>query len=163
MSRRPTDDGSKIAIKIKHGVLFIDPAEVIAVEADDNHVLFVLSSVSHLVRAAICTIAEKLRPYGFVQIHRSVLVNAIWIQEIHPRSPGEYLVCTKGGKKYAVSRTYRRNLRSLAPLWIGSDALFADSSRKADTDKNRAATNEGLCQGKNDGLIGRNWTRHSLV
>ncbi len=135
MSRRPTDDvpGSKIAIKIKQGVVFIDPAEVIAVEAEGNRVLLVLSSGSHLVRAAICMIAEKLRPYGFVQIHRSVLVNASWIQGIHPRSAGEYLVCTRGGKEYAVSRTYRQNLRLLAPLWIGGDAAFAEWPRRLDT------------------------------
>jgi DNA-binding LytR/AlgR family response regulator len=135
MSRRPTDDvpGSKIAIKIKQGVLFIDPSEVIAVEAEGNHVLLVLSSGSHLVRAAICTIAEKLRPYGLVQIHRSALVNACWIQGIHPRSAGEYLVCVRGGKEYAVSRTYRHNLRSLAPLWIGGDATVAKWPRRADT------------------------------
>jgi hypothetical protein len=131
MSRRYTDDGSKIAIRLKHGVLFLDPAEVIAVEADDNHVVLVLSSGSHLVRAAICTIAETLRPCGFVQIHRSVLVNASWIQEIHPRS-GEYLVCTRAGRQYPVSRTYRRNLRSLASLWIGSDVLFAEWPCKGD-------------------------------
>jgi two-component system, LytTR family, response regulator len=117
---------SKVAIAIDGRVLLIDPAEVIAVEAEGNYVLLVRSSGSHVVRGSISTLAEKLRPYGFIQIHRGVLVNSSWVHEIHPRTPGEYLLCTRGGKQYPVSRTYKPNLRSLAPLWIGSDALFGE-------------------------------------
>jgi DNA-binding LytR/AlgR family response regulator len=115
----------RIAVKKAHGVLFIEPAELIAVEAAENYILLVLSSGSHLVRDSMSAIAKKLRPYGFVQIHRSVLVNASQVQEIHHRAGGEYLVCTRGGKQYPSSRTYRQNLRLLATLWVGSDSLFA--------------------------------------
>jgi DNA-binding LytR/AlgR family response regulator len=117
----------RIAVKTAQGVLFIDPVELIAVEAAENYILLVLSSGSHLVRDSISSIAEKLRPYGFVQIHRSVLVNASQVQEIHHRAGGQYLVCTRGGKQYPSSRTYRQNLRMLATLWVGSDPLFADA------------------------------------
>ncbi len=115
----------KIAIAIDGKVLLIDPADVIAVEAEGNYVLIVRSARSHLVRGSISTVAEKLLSYGFVRIHRGVLVNASWVEGIHPRSRGEYLLCTRGGKEYPVSKTYKSNLRSLAQLWIGSDALFA--------------------------------------
>jgi DNA-binding LytR/AlgR family response regulator len=125
-SRIPARNSSKIAIAMEGKVLLIDPAEVIAVEAEGNYVLLVRSSGSHLVRGCISTLAEKLLPYGFVQIHRCVLVNSSWVHGIHPRSTGEYLLCTRGGKEYPVSRTYKQNLRSLAPLWIGSDVLFAE-------------------------------------
>jgi DNA-binding LytR/AlgR family response regulator len=124
--RIPAANLSKIAIAIEGRVLLIDPAEVIAVEAEGNYVLLVRSSGSHLVRGCISTLAEKLLPYGFIQIHRCVLVNSSWVHGIHPRSTGEYLLCTRGGKEYPVSRTYKQNLRSLAPLWIGSDVLFAE-------------------------------------
>jgi two-component system, LytTR family, response regulator LytT len=125
-SKIPAANPSKIAIAMEGKVLLIDPAEVIAVEAEGNYVLLVRSSGSHLVRGCISTLAEKLLPYGFIQIHRCVLVNACWVHGIHPRSTGEYLLCTRGGKEYPVSRTYKQNLRSLAPLWIGSDVLFAE-------------------------------------
>jgi two-component system, LytTR family, response regulator LytT len=124
--RIPAGNPSKIAIAMEGRVLLIDPAEVIAVEAEGNYVLLVRSSGSHLVRGCISTLAEKLLPYGFIQIHRCVLVNSCWVHGIHPRSTGEYLLCTRGGKEYPVSRTYKQNLRSLAPLWLGSDVLFAE-------------------------------------
>jgi len=117
---------SKIAIATEGRALLIDPAEVIAVEAEGNYVLLVRSAGSHLVRGCISALAEKLLPYGFVQIHRGVLVNSSWVHGIHPRSTGDYILCTRGGKEYPVSRTYKQNLRSLAPLWIGSDVLFAE-------------------------------------
>jgi DNA-binding LytR/AlgR family response regulator len=123
----------RIAVKTAQGVVFIDPADLIAVEAAENYILLVLSSGAHLVRDSISAIAEKLRPYGFVQIHRSALVNASQVQEIHHRAGGEYLVCTRGGKQYPSSRTYRQNLRMLATLWVGSDPLFADAPRGTET------------------------------
>ena len=113
---------SKIAIKIDGRTLFIDPSEVIAVEAQGNYVLLQRPSGSYLLRASISTLAETLRPYGFVRIHRSVLVNASCVQEIQPWPTGEYLLRTRGGKEYTVSRTYKGNLKSLAHLWVGKDA-----------------------------------------
>ena len=125
-SSKPVANPSKIAIAMEGRALLIDPAEVIAVEAEGNYVLLVRSAGSHLVRGCISGLAEKLLPYGFVQIHRCVLVNSSWVQGIHPRSTGDYVLCTRSGKEYPVSRTYKQNLRSLAPLWIGSDVLFAE-------------------------------------
>jgi two-component system, LytTR family, response regulator len=115
---------SKIAIKIEGKILFIDPAEVIAVEAQGNYVLLQRASSSHLLRASISTLAERLRPYGFIRIHRSVLVNAACVQEVQPWTTGEYLLRTRGGKEYTVSRTYKGSLRSLAQLWVGNEPFF---------------------------------------
>jgi two-component system LytT family response regulator len=117
---------SKIAIKVEGRIIFVDPAEVISAEAQGNYVLLVRSVGSYLLRASISTLAENLRPYGFVRIHRSVLVNASWVREIHPCATGEYLLRTKAGKEYTVSRTYKENLRSLAQFWIGSDSFIAE-------------------------------------
>lgn len=124
--RIPVANPSKIAIATEGRALLIDPAEVIAVEAEGNYVLLVRSHGSHLVRGCISALAQKLLPYGFVQIHRGVLVNSSWVHGIHPRATGDYVLCTRGGKEYPVSRTYKQNLRSLAPLWIGSEVLFAE-------------------------------------
>jgi two-component system LytT family response regulator len=116
----------KMAIKIEGRIIFVDPAEVIAVEAEGNYVLLQRPAGSYLLRGSISALAEKLRPYGFIRIHRSVLVNASCVLEIQPWSTGEYLLRTRGGKEYTVSRTYKRNLRSISHVWIGSESLFAE-------------------------------------
>jgi two-component system LytT family response regulator len=116
---------AKIAIKIDGRILFVDPTELVAVEAQGNYALLVRRSGSYLVRESISAVADKLQPYGFIRIHRSILVNTSFVQGIYTKVTGEYLLSTTGGKEYPVSQTYRRNIGSLAHRWIGSDTLLA--------------------------------------
>lgn len=112
---------SRVAFKAKGRILFIDPADVIAVEAEGNYVLLLRQADSYLLRESISIMAEKLQQYGFVRIHRSVLVNSSYVEEIQPWLTGEYGLRLRGGKEYTVSRTYKKNLRLLATFWIGSE------------------------------------------
>ena len=113
----------KLAIKTKTRILFIDPSDIAVVEAEGKYVLLRRNSGTCLLRQSISTIADKLKPYGFVRIHRSALVNASFVEEIRPRNSGEYLLRIKGGKEYTVSRTYKNNLRSIAHSWIGTKSF----------------------------------------
>jgi DNA-binding LytR/AlgR family response regulator len=113
----------KIAIKTKGKILLVPPGGILAVEAEGNYVLLRRPSDSYLLRESISTMAEKLEAYGFIRIHRSVLVNATCVEEIHPGNTGEYVLRIAGGKEYMVSRTYKNNLKSLAQSWIGTDSF----------------------------------------
>jgi DNA-binding LytR/AlgR family response regulator len=115
---------TRIAIRAKRKILLINPADVIAVEAQGNYVLVRQTSSSHLLRESISTMEEKLAPHGFVRIHRSVLVNRACVEEIRPWSTGEYVLRARD-KEYTVTRTYRKNLRLLAQLWIGGASAVA--------------------------------------
>lgn len=118
----------RIAIKAKGKILFLDVADVIAVEAKGNYVSLLHTSTSHVLRESISTMEEKLNLHGFVRIHRSVLVNAALVEEIHihPRSTGDYVLRVRGGKEFTVSRTYKSNLQLLAQLWIGMEGFGAE-------------------------------------
>jgi two-component system LytT family response regulator len=113
-----------MAIKVKHKILLINPGDVVAVIAEGNYVLLQQESISYLLREAISVVAKKLEPFGFIQIHRSVLVNASFVEEIKPYPTGEYGLRVKGGKEYTVTRTYKENLRSLAEFSIGAGGFF---------------------------------------
>jgi DNA-binding LytR/AlgR family response regulator len=115
---------SRIAIKANGRILFIDPCEVVAVHAEGNYVMLQRESGSYLLRESISEMAEKLKPYGFIRIHRSVLVNTSFVEEIQPCLTGEYGLRVKGGKEYTVTRTYKKNLRLLAEFWIGTDTFL---------------------------------------
>jgi two-component system LytT family response regulator len=116
----------KLAIKMKRRILFIDPTEIAVVEAEGKYVLLRRNSETCLLRQSISTIADKLKPYGFIRIHRSVLVNTSFVEEIRPRNSGEYVLRIKDGNEYTVSRTYKNNLRSIAHSWIGTDSFIAN-------------------------------------
>lgn len=124
-ARRPS---TRIAIKVKGRILLIHPGDVVAVLADGNYVVLQQESISYLLRESISVVAEKLEPFGFIRIHRSVLVNASFVEEIKPYSTGEYGLRVKGGKEYTVTRTYKENLKSLAEFWIGTGAFFLNQS-----------------------------------
>lgn len=124
MTRHPQH--ARIAIKSKGRILFIDPGEIVAVQAEGNYVMLQRESGSYLLRDSISELAEKLKPYGFIRIHRSVLVNASFVEEIKPYLTGEYGLRVKGGREYTVTRTYKRNLKSLAEFWIGGGKFLAE-------------------------------------
>jgi DNA-binding LytR/AlgR family response regulator len=115
-----------IAIKAKGRILFINPSDVVAVQAEGNYVLLQRESDSYLLRESISTVAEKLKPYGFIRIHRSALVNTSFVVEIKPYSAGKYGLRVKGGKEFAVTSGYRKNLKPLTEFRIGSGAFLAE-------------------------------------
>lgn len=114
---------SKIAIKARGRILFIDPSDVITVEAQGNYVLLQRASGSDLLRESMSSVADRLNSYGFIRIHRSVLVNGSYVEEIQPLATGEYVLRIKGGKEFTVSRTYKKNLHSITRLWFGTDGF----------------------------------------
>lgn len=120
-----TGKSARIAIKGKGKILFIDAADLIAAEAKGNYVLLLCTSRSHMLRESISTIAEKLNLHGFVRIHRSVLVNAALVEEIHPCLTGRYVLRVRGGRQFTVTRSYKKNLQLLAELWIGMEGFAA--------------------------------------
>lgn len=114
----------RVAIKVKGRILLIDLAKIVAVQAQGNYVVLVRETGSYLLRESISTMAEKLLPYGFIRVHRSVLVNSLCVEEVRPCATGEYAVRVRGGREYAATRTYKKNLRALADVWIGADTLL---------------------------------------
>lgn len=113
----------RVAFKAEGRILFLDLAEIVAVQAEGNYVSLQHRPQSHLLRESLSSMAEKLKPYGFIRIHRSVVVNISAVEEIQPLPTGEYRLRVKGGKEYLVTRTYKDNLRDLAQLWLGSERL----------------------------------------
>jgi two-component system LytT family response regulator len=113
----------RIAIKANGRILFVNPDQILTVHAEGNYVLLQRETSSYLLRESISVMAEKLRPYGFIRIHRSVLVNTSFVEEIQPRVTGEYGLRIRGGKEFTVTRTYRSNLQSIAGSWIGVDGF----------------------------------------
>ena len=115
-----------IAIKDKGRILFINPGDVVAVQAEGNYVSLQRESDSYLLRESISLVAEKLKPYGFIRIHRSTLVNTTFVVEIKPYSTGKCGLRVKSGKEYAVTSAYKKSLKPLTEFRIGNGAFFAE-------------------------------------
>jgi len=122
----PKKSTARIAVKTNGRILFVNPADVVAIEAEGNYVLLQQRIGSHLLRESISAMAEKLKPYGFIRIHRSVVINSAYVTEIEPCLTGEYALRIRGGKEYTVTRTYKKGLRALAEFWIGTDSFLTE-------------------------------------
>ena len=110
---------NKVAIRTKRKIVFVDPAEVFAVEAQGNSVLLRTSSRSYVLRQSISRVAERLSRYRFVRIHRSTIVNKAFVEELRLSTSGEmFLRVSEGDQEYSVSRRYRCALKSVASCWI---------------------------------------------
>jgi DNA-binding LytR/AlgR family response regulator len=113
----------RIAFKANGSILLLDLSDILAVQAEGNYVSLRPRTKPYLVHESLSSMAEKLKPYGFIRIHRSVVVNSSAVEAIQPLPTGEYRLRVKGGKEYLVTRTYKHNLRDLAQLWVGSERL----------------------------------------
>jgi DNA-binding LytR/AlgR family response regulator len=113
----------RIAFKAKGRILFVELTEIVAVQAEGNYVSLRRRANPYLLRESLSSMAAKLKPYGFIRIHRSVVVNISAVEEIQPLPTGEYRLRVRGGVEYLVTRTYKDNLRDLAQLWIGSERM----------------------------------------
>ncbi len=110
----------RIAFKANGRILLLDLANIQAVQAEGNYVSLRHRLNAYLVHESLSSLAAKLKPYGFIRIHRSVVVNISAVEEIEPLRTGEYTLRVKDGKDYLVTRTYKHNLKDLAQLWVGS-------------------------------------------
>ena len=52
--------------------------------------------------------------------------NSSFVEGIEARLSGDYDLRMRNGREYTVTRTYKKNLKDLAQLWIGTDGLPGD-------------------------------------
>jgi DNA-binding LytR/AlgR family response regulator len=115
--------GPRIAFKARGTILLLNLFDIVAMQAEGNYVSLQHRPHHYLVHESLSSMAEKLKPYGFIRIHRSVVVNVSAVEEVQPLPTGEYKLRVRGGREYLVTRTYKHNLRDLAQLWVGTDRL----------------------------------------
>jgi DNA-binding LytR/AlgR family response regulator len=115
-SKEKTPD--RIAITSRRKIVFVNLADVVAVEARCNYVALRTLSGAHSLRQPIAAVAENFQQYGFIRIHRSTIVNGRFVDEVRTSASGKMFVRLNGlAGAYNVSRRYRHALRRFASRW----------------------------------------------
>jgi len=114
----PRVRSERVAIKSNKKITFVDSIGLISVTARGRYVVVHHKCGSYLLRDSLSRIEKKLVPYGFVRIHKSLLINGAWVYEIRPHLNGEYQLVLKDGRELKTSRLYKRKLLQLAALWL---------------------------------------------
>lgn len=99
----------RLVIRSAGRVSFVKTSDIEWIEADGCYVSIRAAGKSHLMRETLKNLETKLDPARFLRIHRSTIVNADLIKELHPHFHGEFFVELESGKRFKLSRSYREN------------------------------------------------------
>lgn len=101
----------RFAVKTGSRTEFIPAEEVSWLEAEGDYVcLHAAAGRTHLIRATLNDLEQHLDPARFVRVHRSTIVAAARVREIHTLSSRDYLLRLTDGTELRMSRNYRERL-----------------------------------------------------
>jgi two-component system LytT family response regulator len=98
-------DGSRI-VRVKcDGILWIDAA--------GDYMCVHTATETHVLRATMRELEQRLDPARFQRIHRSAIVNLERVAELRSHLNGEYFVTLDSGQTLKLSRSYKDKIRLL--------------------------------------------------
>ena len=106
-------DTARLAVRVNGRVVLLKAGDIDWVEAAGVYVELHSARKAYLHRASLSEVEAQLGPSRFVRIHRSTLVNLDRVQELAPRSHGEFTVLLTDGTELKLSRSYRNRLEEL--------------------------------------------------
>lgn len=105
---------SRVALRSAGKSYFVALDDVEWIQAAENYVELHTGATRHLLHVRIYKLEEYLDPDMFMRIHRSLIVNKRYIQEIELVTHGEYVLTLRSGTRLKSSRKYDRNIRGWA-------------------------------------------------
>ena len=108
-----TWQSERIVVRSGGRVVFVKTSDVDWVEAAGDYVTLHVGKKSWLLRETIAEMERKLHAKGFTRIHRSTIVNADRIGEMHALDNGEYRLVLHDGTQLKLSRSHRHQLQAL--------------------------------------------------
>jgi two-component system, LytTR family, response regulator len=103
----------RLSIKSADRIMFVSVNDIDWIEAAGNYVKIHVGRESHILHLTMNNIENRLDTSKFLRIHRSTIVNAERIKELHIMFHGEYQVVLKDGTKVTSSRSYKETLQKL--------------------------------------------------
>lgn len=99
-------------IEIRDGgrIVFIDPQDILWIEAAGNYVEIHTSARKWLTRGVLSQFEARLAGEGFVRIHRSRLLNRRHAHGLTALPSGDVMVHLKDGRSVGMSRRYKAAL-----------------------------------------------------
>jgi two-component system LytT family response regulator len=82
--------------------------DILWINAYGNYVELHLSDQRHLLRVTLQQLEEKLNPYQFIRIHRSIVVNKNYVTKVKYLSNNQYQFTMRTGMKLKSSRSYKK-------------------------------------------------------
>ncbi len=98
----------RLAVAMREGVIFIDIPSIVRCEADNVYTTIVLTDRKVVSSKPIKDFEARLRPHGFIRVHRSHLVNTTRIDRYLRGEPGTLEMSDRSA--IPVSATFKEEL-----------------------------------------------------
>ncbi len=102
-----------IPIRSGNRIKVLRSSEIDWIGSADNYAEIHVGSSTHLLRMTLTHLAERLSERQFARISRSAMVNLDRVQEMRPKSHGDYLLILRDGTTIHGSRNYRGTVARL--------------------------------------------------
>lgn len=113
---------SRIPVKTKGRMTYIDTASVDWVETHGNYLALHVGAATHLIRETLGQFEMQLDADRFLRIHRRTLVAVDRIQSIQPVGNGDAMLTLADGRQLRVSRRHRQAVGDKWPARRSSTA-----------------------------------------
>lgn len=98
---------SRLMVRERERIRFVRVDDIDWLEAYGNYVRIHAGSRTHLLRATLTGLLERLDPAVFARIHRSIVVNLDRVAEVQPWTGGDFNAILRDGTRLRVSRNYK--------------------------------------------------------
>jgi len=103
-----------LEVENKEGVALIPLKDISHIKASADYVeIFLNDGGIHLKRATIQSLQERLKPHGFLQVHRSLIINMAALEGTEGHSKGSYTLIMANGQRLKSSRRYKTKVERI--------------------------------------------------
>lgn len=108
-TQKNSGDFESLSFKYGHEKVFINPNSIIKIEAEGNFSKFILDNgADRIISETLRELTFRLSGFGFIRIHKSVLINAK-----HIVSHGSSYLKLSDNSKNSIGRTYQDNIKKV--------------------------------------------------
>jgi two-component system LytT family response regulator len=107
----PADD--RLSIKDAGRILRVPMNDILWIDAAGDYMCVHTGSDTHVLRATMRELEDRLDPRRFQRIHRSTIVNVARVKELRSHLNGEYFLILDSGQQLKLSRSYKDKVRLL--------------------------------------------------
>ena len=104
---------ARVPVRRDDGVDLVTVADITWVEADGDHARIHAGAAVHVLHETMAELDARLRPFRFMRVHRSAIVNVDAVRAIEPIAKGDYTLVLRDGTRVRSGRRYRADVQSL--------------------------------------------------
>lgn len=115
LERQPSiGEAMRLVVKTEGGVTLLPLTEIESLTADGNVVVVNAANGTYRLRESLGSLAETLKGFGFLRIHRGTIVRAAAITAVEKGRYRKAFAVLRSGARFEIGRLEFQRMR---PLW----------------------------------------------